>query len=150
MLKTTDPADIPSQELLTLNFPEISETGVVPPIAVGENTAVAGSFKIPSLRNVSLTAPCFHKGGYLTLKQVVQFYNRGGDFHDHVGPGGVAQDEIMDLGIGRLELTDDEIDALVAYLETMTERARRSDQTEVQKDGPNDHPLQRNLSRPDC
>ena len=41
--------------------------------------AVDGTFKTPSLRNVSLTRPYFHNGSRLTLAQVVEFYNRGGD-----------------------------------------------------------------------
>ncbi len=39
-----------------------------------------GAFKAPSLRNVALTGPYFHTGSYLTLRQVVDFYMRGGDF----------------------------------------------------------------------
>jgi hypothetical protein len=39
-----------------------------------------GAFKAPSLRNVELTGPYFHTGSYLTLRQVVDFYFRGGDF----------------------------------------------------------------------
>lgn len=39
-----------------------------------------GSFKAPQLRNVELTGPYFHNGGKLTLRQVVDFYSRGGDF----------------------------------------------------------------------
>jgi len=39
-----------------------------------------GSFKVPQLRNVELTGPYFHNGGMLTLRQVVDFYSRGGDF----------------------------------------------------------------------
>ena len=39
-----------------------------------------GAFKTPSLRNVALTAPYFHNGGKATLGDVVDFYNRGGDF----------------------------------------------------------------------
>jgi cytochrome c peroxidase len=39
-----------------------------------------GSFKVPQLRNVELTGPYFHNGGALTLRQVVDFYARGGDF----------------------------------------------------------------------
>jgi cytochrome c peroxidase len=39
-----------------------------------------GSFKAPQLRNVELTGPYFHNGGMLTLRQVVDFYSRGGDF----------------------------------------------------------------------
>lgn len=39
-----------------------------------------GSFKAPPLRNVALTGPYFHNGGKMTLRQVVDFYSRGGDF----------------------------------------------------------------------
>jgi hypothetical protein len=39
-----------------------------------------GAFKAPQLRNVELTGPYFHTGSYLTLRQVVDFYFRGGDF----------------------------------------------------------------------
>ncbi len=39
-----------------------------------------GAFKAPQLRNVELTGPYFHTGSYLTLRQVVDFYMRGGDF----------------------------------------------------------------------
>jgi len=39
-----------------------------------------GSFKVPQLKNVELTGPYFHNGGALTLRQVVDFYARGGDF----------------------------------------------------------------------
>jgi cytochrome c peroxidase len=39
-----------------------------------------GAFKTPTLRNVKLTAPYFHTGGYPTLADVVDFYARGGDF----------------------------------------------------------------------
>lgn len=39
-----------------------------------------GAFKVPHLRNVELTGPYFHTGSYLTLRQVVDFYIRGGDF----------------------------------------------------------------------
>jgi cytochrome c peroxidase len=39
-----------------------------------------GSVKAPGLRNVARTGPYFHNGGKLTLRQVVDFYTRGGDF----------------------------------------------------------------------
>ena len=39
-----------------------------------------GSIKAPQLREVELTGPYFHNGGKLTLRQVVDFYTRGGDF----------------------------------------------------------------------
>ncbi len=45
-----------------------------------QRAAVDGAFKTPGLRNVELTGPYFHNGGMATLRQVVQFYNRGGNF----------------------------------------------------------------------
>jgi cytochrome c peroxidase len=39
-----------------------------------------GSVKAPPLRHVAVTGPYFHNGGKLTLRQVVDFYTRGGDF----------------------------------------------------------------------
>ena len=47
-----------------------------------DNSAASarGRFKTPGLRNVEFTGPYFHNGGQSTLAQVVEFYNRGGDF----------------------------------------------------------------------
>jgi cytochrome c peroxidase len=39
-----------------------------------------GASKVPQLRNIELTGPYFHTGSYLTLRQVIDFYIRGGDF----------------------------------------------------------------------
>lgn len=39
-----------------------------------------GAFKTPGLRNVKLTAPYFHNGARATLREVISFYDRGGDF----------------------------------------------------------------------
>jgi cytochrome c peroxidase len=48
-----------------------------------QRAAVNGAFKTPTLRNVELTGPFFHNGGQATLMQVVDFYSRGGDFHEY-------------------------------------------------------------------
>lgn len=39
-----------------------------------------GKFRTPSLRNVELRAPYMHNGSIDTLRDVVDFYDRGGDF----------------------------------------------------------------------
>jgi cytochrome c peroxidase len=39
-----------------------------------------GRFRAPSLRNVELRAPYMHTGGLRTLEDVIEFYDRGGDF----------------------------------------------------------------------
>src|SRR3954471_20692863 len=89
--------------------------------------AVDGSFKAPGLRNVALTPPYFHNGGQLTLNQVVDFYNRGGDFHER-------NIDTLDPDIQTLGLTSSQKDALVAFLDSLTdERVRR-------QQAPFDHP----------
>ena len=52
------------------------------PVVSDERDAVDGAFKAPTLRNAELTGPYFHNGGQATLKQVIEFYNRGGDRKD--------------------------------------------------------------------
>ncbi|RKY18376.1 MAG: hypothetical protein DRQ55_13485 [Planctomycetota bacterium] len=65
-----------------------------------------GSMKTPSLRNVQLRAPFMHGGQLATLAQVVDFYDRGGDFN---APNKAPQ--IQPLG-----LSPGEKNALVAFL----------------------------------
>lgn len=50
------------------------------PLSCFDAIADYGNVKAPGLRNLALTAPYFHNGGQLTLEQVVEFYDRGGDF----------------------------------------------------------------------
>jgi cytochrome c peroxidase len=52
----------------------------------GSILAADGTFKIPGLRNVELTAPYFHNGGELTLLDVVNFYARGGNLGGTTNP----------------------------------------------------------------
>ncbi|MDR4517634.1 MAG: cytochrome-c peroxidase [Nitrosomonas sp.] len=44
-------------------------------------SATQGTFKTPTLRNIELTGPYMHNGGMATLRQVIEFYARGGNFH---------------------------------------------------------------------
>lgn len=61
----------------------VERINLFPPVDADEREAVDGAFKTPSLRNVELTGPYFHNGSYSSLLSVVQFYARGGNFHDH-------------------------------------------------------------------
>ncbi len=67
-----------------------------------------GAFKTPTLRNISLTAPYMHDGSLATLREVVEFYNRGSVMNS------------ADPSIRPLRLTSSEIDALVAFLNALT------------------------------
>jgi cytochrome c peroxidase len=49
---------------------------------LGQIVEVGGAMKSPSLRNVGLTPPYFHYGGYSNLHDVLDFYNRGGSHRD--------------------------------------------------------------------
>lgn len=122
-LLTMDPAQVASPELLSQAYPNIAN----PPIARGERTSTMGAFKVPSLRNVELTAPYFHNGGELSLRDAVRFYNRGGNFRE-------ANVQFIDFEIGALGLSEAQIDDIVAFLKALTdERVRR-------RSAPFDHP----------
>lgn len=48
--------------------------------AITQRNDDLGRFRSPSLRNVELRAPYMHNGRFKTLEEVVEFYDRGGDF----------------------------------------------------------------------
>ena len=99
-------------------------------LSCGDMIARNGFFKAPQLRNVALTAPYFHNGSQLTLEQVVEFYNRGGDFN-MFGEEHQYMDADMDV-IGLT--TQDKID-LVDFL-----RNALTDPRTVSQSAPFDHP----------
>lgn len=100
------------------------------PLNCGDDIARTGFFKVPMLRNIALTAPYFHNGGQLTLEQVVEFYNRGGDF-----PDGFDQIPLIDPNIVPLGLTMQEKTDLVDFL-----RNGLTDPRTVNQSAPFDHP----------
>ena len=77
----------------------------------------ARTFKVPTLRQIALTAPYMHRGAFKTLNEVVEFYNDGGgrspkgisgrDTHWHVRPIGLSHEERNDLAAFLVSLTDD-------------------------------------------
>jgi cytochrome c peroxidase len=69
-----------------------------------------GKFKVPTLRNVALTAPYMHDGSLATLRDVVDFYSRGGQGHPNTDP------TIRPLG-----LTAQEKEDLIAFLGSLTD-----------------------------
>ena len=67
-------------------------------------------FKVPSLRNIGLTAPYMHDGSLLNLEEVVTHYNRGGVEHPH------KSELIQTLNLSREEQED-----LVSFLNALTD-----------------------------
>lgn len=68
-----------------------------------------GRFRTPSLRELKYTAPYMHNGVFASLKEVVNFYDRGGGEDPHKSP------LIKPLG-----LTAEEKEALVSFLESLS------------------------------
>jgi hypothetical protein len=97
-----------------------------------EAPVVTAAFKTPGLRNVELTGPYFHNGGQVTLMQVVDFYNRGGDF-DQTQPAPnkfrPIDENIKPLGLGERDKRD-----LVNFLMALT------DERVAHEKAPFDHP----------
>ena len=67
-----------------------------------------GTFKVPTLREIARRAPYMHDGSIHTLREVVEYYNRGANPNPY-----------LNAFIRPLRLTDAEIDALVAFLESL-------------------------------
>ena len=105
--------------------------GVAPVAPAAPNpsrgTNIDGSFKIPSIRNIDLTAPYYHNGSMLTLMQTAQFYARHGNYVDlNEGNTDVGQDMVF--------TSDADNQALVAFMLTLTDERVRWEQA------PFDHP----------
>jgi cytochrome c peroxidase len=67
-----------------------------------------GAFKTPTVREVTKHAPYMHDGSIATLREVVELYNKGGE-----------KNPWLDPKVKPLMLTDQEIDALVAFMQAL-------------------------------
>jgi cytochrome c peroxidase len=85
--------------------------------------SMTGQFRTKSLRHIAETGPYFHNGSALELPDVVRFYNEGG------GAAGTYPGE-KDARITPLNLSQSEIDDLVAFLHSLTGQPVPSDLTE--------------------
>ncbi|HEY7544222.1 MAG TPA: cytochrome-c peroxidase [Blastocatellia bacterium] len=81
-----------------------------------------GAFKTPTLRDIELTAPYMHDGSMKTLRETIEFYNKGGEGNPN-----------LDGGIRKLDLTEQEISDIEAFLKSLTgDRVRRLTQSSGQ------------------
>ena len=77
-------------------------------------------FRVPTLRNVEITPPYMHDGVFRTLEEVVRFYNQGArPRHEAIGT-----EDLHPALREPLDLTEEEIDALVAFMKSLTDRGR--------------------------
>ena len=71
-----------------------------------------GKFRVPTLRNITLTAPYMHDGSLPSLEAVIDHYDQGGSGHPHQNPL-----------IRPLQLSEQEKADLLAFLHTLTDSA---------------------------
>ncbi len=85
--------------------------------ALSGNDRDNGMFKIPSLRNIALTAPYMHDGRYQTLEEVIEHYSSNVQSHPN-----------LDWRLNQsMNFTDSEKQALLAFLHTLTDEEYISD-----------------------
>ncbi len=75
-----------------------------------EDTLDEALFKVPTLRNVDVTAPYMHNGSLSNLEEVVEHYNSGGKSHKH-----------KSSLVKQLYLTNSEKEDLIAFLKSLTD-----------------------------
>jgi len=94
-----------------------------------------GKFKVPTLRNIAITAPYMHNGYFQTLRGVVEFYStrdtrpqcrnaftpEAQALQQHCWPAAEVGDNVNREELGRLGLTAQEIEDLLAFLHTLTD-----------------------------
>jgi cytochrome c peroxidase len=68
-------------------------------------------FKVPTLRNIAVTAPYMHDGRFKSLEEVINHYNMGGNPGFNVNPN-----------VRNLNLTKQDISDLIAFLHTLTDK----------------------------
>ena len=101
------------------------------PDPVAEHPAQAGRFKVPTLRNVAVTGPYMHNGAFEDLETVVRFYLKytSLDMDRQVNPKTGERWRIPEvpktLAVSELikgeDLSERDIDALVAFMKTLTD-----------------------------
>ena len=77
------------------------------------------AFKVPTLRNVALTAPYMHNGRFQTLEEVIDFYSNGG------GKGEGLKLPNLDDKIRGFKLSDQEKKDLIAFLYALTDESKK-------------------------
>jgi cytochrome c peroxidase len=97
--------------------------GAYPPSDLGlfevtHRKADIGKFRVPTLRNIALTAPYMHDGSIATLADVIDHYAQGG----RQLPGGPsARNHLVDRRIRPFKISPEERVDLIAFLESLTD-----------------------------
>lgn len=87
---------------------------------VTHEAVMRGAFKVPTLRNIALTAPYFQAGQFASLSDVIRFYN---DTAGHAVPAGEHLEVQWHIAMKGPTLSEAEQRALVAFLLTLTDES---------------------------
>jgi cytochrome c peroxidase len=89
-----------------------------------------GRFKVPTLRNIALTAPYMHDGRFATLEEVLNHYNEGIRVSSTLSPLILEASNADTLATGRvsLDLDEEERAAVIAFLQTLTDESFVTDE----------------------
>ena len=113
-----------NQQVAVLGTPEPEGMPFDPGAQIPMNEpSQRGGFKVPSLRNIELTAPYMHSGRFATLREAVSFYTGG---RGHAVPEG--EELKIHWHIWEPNLTEDELDRLVDFLKTLTDESFKPEQ----------------------
>lgn len=108
-----------NQQIAVIGTPEPAgrkfDVGAEIPYA---DSTLKGGFKVPSLRNVALTAPYMHSGRFANLRETVEFYTKG---RGHAVPDTLSLR--IHWHIWEPNLTAYELDRLVDFLGTLTDES---------------------------
>ncbi len=108
----------------TINGLDMESTDDLGVFESSNNPMDIGKFKVPSLRNIGVTAPYMHDGRFASLEEVVDFYSEGIRSHRNLRPPLLDQDGQA----VQFDFTDREKDALVAFLHTLTDDSMLQDE----------------------
>jgi len=95
---------------------------------VTKNMEDLGKFRTPTIREVARTGPWMHNGHFPSLLDVVEFYNLGNPAPIQKRYVGTARDSLIPAPSPlsrKLHLDKPEIDALLAFIKTLTTPTRR-------------------------
>lgn len=93
---------------------------------IANDKSLTGGFKVPSLRNIALTAPYNHSGRFETLEEATRFYTQG---RAHAVPDSL--DLILHWHIWEPNLSETEIDRLVDFMHTLTDESFKPQKPEI-------------------
>lgn len=77
---------------------------------IAGDSNLIGAFKVPSLRNITLTGPYMHDGSIQTLESVLAHYKKGGEGH-----------ALQDERVKKRKMTKEEERYLIEFFETLTD-----------------------------